>query len=90
MMLDIANVVPNTLTRLKKLTPGSGLELLTYKRDRSVHIVKNNDNAFTITESGFQENTFSSDLKGMKKLLKTLLKREFPRSNKVRMQEIKV
>lgn len=86
-MLDIANVIPNTLTRLKKLMPGSGLELLTYKRDRSVRIVKNNDNTFIVTESGFQENTFSCDIKGMKKLLKTLLKREFPRSNKVRVQE---
>nr|WP_321513651.1 hypothetical protein [uncultured Pseudodesulfovibrio sp.] len=87
MMLDIAGVIPNTLTRLKKLAPGSGLELLTYKRDRSIHIVKSDDDAFIITESGFQENVFSSDLKSMKKLLRTLLKREFPRSNKVRVQE---
>ncbi|NDV18901.1 hypothetical protein GO013_05640 [Pseudodesulfovibrio sp. JC047] len=88
MMLDLSNVIPHTLTRLKKLTPGQGLVLLTYKRDRFVRIVKDTDTTCTVTESGFYHTTVQTDISQIKKQLKTLLKREFPRSRKVRIHPV--
>ncbi|MCJ2164888.1 MULTISPECIES: hypothetical protein [unclassified Pseudodesulfovibrio] len=86
-MIDIGSAIPATLARLKKLPVGNSLELLTYKRDRGLRIGRTGDNAFRVREFGFRTEVFEVDLESMKKLLKTLLKREFPRSNKVRVQE---
>lgn len=84
-MIDIGGAIPNILTRLKKLPVGEGLELLTFKRDRGLRIRRTGEDAFTATEFGFHAETYEVDLKAMKKLLKAVLKREFPRSNKVRV-----
>jgi hypothetical protein len=87
-MIDIASAIPTILTRTRKMSVGQGLDLRTYKRDRSVVIKKIETNTFEIQENGFEKNKFESDQKGLKKLLKTLLKREFPRSNKIRVYDI--
>ena len=84
-MIDISGAVPNILTRLKKLPVGQGLELLTFKRDRGVRILRAGEDQFSVTEFGFHAETVRADLKGMKRIIKTVLKREFPRSNKVRI-----
>ena len=87
-MLDINGAIPNILTRLKKLPVGKGLDLRTFKRDRSICIMKMGNDEFEAKENGFEQATFKTDTKGMRKLLKTLLKKEFPRSNKIRVYEI--
>ena len=87
-MIDKANAIPTILTRLKKLPVGSGIDLRTFKRDRSVIIRRNGNDLFSVTENGFRTETFTTDIKGMRKLLKTLLKREFPRSNKIRVYDL--
>ena len=84
-MLDIAAVIPIVLRRLKKLATGHYLDLQTYKKDRSVLIVKQGEDDFLLIENGFQREEFRADATKLKKLLKTLLKKEFPRSNKVRL-----
>lgn len=81
-MMNIGGAIPNTMTRVKKLAPGQSLELLTYKRDRGILILRT-DQGCTVTETGFNNETFHTDMTGLKKLLKTLFKREFPRSNKI-------
>lgn len=88
MMLDIGAVIPAVLSRLKKMQPGQGMDLRTYKRDRSVKIVRLEGNLCEVMEDGFTQQRFETNMKGLKKLLKTLLRREFPRSNKVRVSEI--
>lgn len=87
-MIDKAGAIPTILTKLKKLSVGRGLDLRTFKRDRSVVILRTAKNHFQVKENGFEHAEFETDLNGMKKLLKTLLKREFPRSNKIRVYEI--
>ena len=88
-MIDIAGAVLNTLSRLKKLPVGQGLELLTFKRDRGLRIRRTGEDRFAATEFGFRDETVETDLKGMRRVLKSILKREFPRSNKVRVQALK-
>ncbi|CCH48820.1 hypothetical protein [Pseudodesulfovibrio piezophilus] len=87
-MIDKAGAVPSIVTRVKQLPIGSSLDLLTFKRDRSVVIFHAEEDRYLITEKGFERHTFETDIKGLRKLLKTLLKREFPRSNKIRVREV--
>lgn len=87
-MIDKANAIPTILTKLKKLEVGKGIDLRTFKRDRSVAIRKTGNDSFDVMEDGFEKKQFESDLKSMKKLLKTLLKKEFPRSNKIRVYDL--
>lgn len=87
-MIDINGAVPNVLTRLKKLPVGQTLELLTFKRDRGLRITRTGKDLFTAREFGFRAETHEADLKEMKRVLKTVLKREFPRSNKVRVNRV--
>lgn len=87
-MIDKASAIETILRKLRKLPVGKGLDLRTYKRDRSVVILRKTDDLFSVRQDGFTKDTFSTDFKGLKKLLKKLLKQEFPRSNKVRVYEV--
>ncbi|MEN8142733.1 MAG: hypothetical protein ABFQ82_03940 [Thermodesulfobacteriota bacterium] len=84
-MLDKSSVIRVVLERLKKLPAGHYLDLRTYKRDRSVLIVKRGDEDILVVEDGFYKDSFAVDIAKLKSLLRTLLKKEFPRSNKVRL-----
>ncbi|NDV27855.1 hypothetical protein [Desulfovibrio sp. JC010] len=87
-MLDKASAIETVIRKLKKLPVGRGLDLRTYKRDRSVVILRTAEDDFEVIEDGFDQQRFSEDFKGLKKLLKKLLKREFPRSNKIRVYDV--
>ena len=87
-MIDKTSAIETIINKLRKIPVGRGLDLRTYKRDRSVIIMRTNEDLFSVIEDGFEKEQFWTDLKGMKKLLKKLLKREFPRSNKIRVYEI--
>ena len=83
-MLDRATAVQDVMRRLQKMESGDFLELLTWKKDRSLLLVKQNENEVLVYERGFVEEEFRVKFSKLKKLLKTLLKREFPRSHKIR------
>ena len=85
-MIDRANAEADIRARLRKLAPGRGIVLLTYKRDRSLTIVRLGEDDYEIREDGFDKHTHRTSGDGFKRLLKTLLKREFPRSNKIRVR----
>jgi hypothetical protein len=85
-MIDFGAALPTALSRLKKLPEGGVLELLTFKRDRGV-AVRRTEGRFEVREFGFRDEIAYEDEAGLKKRLKTVLKREFPRSNKVHVRE---
>jgi hypothetical protein len=85
-MIDLGAALPTALSRLKKLPDGAVLELLTYKRDRGV-AVRRAGGLFEVREFGYRDETFDEDAAGLKKRLKAILRREFPRSNKVHLRE---
>ncbi len=87
-MIDKASAIPTIVTKLKRMPVGHGMDLRTYKRDRSIIILRSEEDLFSITENGFRQDTFQTDFRGLKKILKTLLRREFPRSNKIRVYEV--
>jgi len=84
-MIDISNALPTVLTKLKTLSPGHYIELLTYKKDRSIKMVKISESELLVVEKGFVTQEVSIDPKKLKKILKSLIKREFPRSNKAHL-----
>jgi hypothetical protein len=87
-MLDKATALPALLRRLDKLPRGHALDLRTYKRNRSVLIRRTGADRYDVAEDGFRREDFSVPFSGLKKLLKTLLKREFPRSAKIRVYDL--
>ena len=83
-MIDKTQIIDSVTERLKKLPTGQYLDLRTYKRNRSVLIVKTGEDDLLIIEDGFFKERFRIKTEKLKKLLATLLKKEFPRSHKIR------
>lgn len=82
-MIDITHFTKTPVDRLKNLSVGDRIELLTYKKDRMVTIVKEDDQTYLVKEKGFQVKEFSvADKSKLAKLLKQLQQIEFPRSKK--------
>ena len=61
-----------------------GIQILSYKRNRSVSITRIGKD-FLVEEKGYVEQKLNSNSKHLPKLLKTVFKREFPRSRKLRI-----
>ena len=84
-MIDKTKVIKTVIARLKDLPLGHYLDLRTYKRNRSVIIVKQGKEDVLVIENGYFQERFTLKQEKLKKLLKTLLRKEFPRSNKIRL-----
>jgi hypothetical protein len=85
-MIDKTNIIPAVLERLQALPAGHYLDVRTYKRNRYVFFVKKGEDEFLIIENGYSQERFEKvPMKKIKKLFKTLLKKEFPRSTKIRV-----
>ena len=85
-MISKDNIIEVVIKKLKKMKLNQFIDLRTYKRNRSVVIVKIADGEYLIIEDGYEKDQFPDlTIQQVKKTLKTLLKREFPRSNKVRL-----
>lgn len=89
-LLNIKSVLTTVLNSLEKVPLGRGIEMLSYKRDRGVSVIKEEENKFLVKEHGFQEKTWEIEKTGLEKLLKTVMKREFPRSRKLRVQKTSI
>jgi hypothetical protein len=84
-MIDRSSVIRVVLERLNNLPAGHYFDLRTYKRNRSVLIVKRGEEDILVVEDGFYKDRFAVNISKLKGLLRSLLKKEFPRSNKVRL-----
>ncbi len=87
-LLNIQSAIKQVQQIVGKLTPPQGVEILTYKRNRGITIIKIDEETVSVQERGYEENIFQVDLSGLGKLLKTIGKREFPRSRKVRVYQL--
>ncbi|WP_320006208.1 hypothetical protein [Maridesulfovibrio sp.] len=87
-MIDKASALETVLLKLKKVPVGLGLDMRTYKRDRSVLILRTGEDTYVVIEDGFEQARFDENSKSLKKVLKRLLKKEFPRSNKIRVYDV--
>lgn len=87
-LVNIDSVIRNLLQKLEKLSPPQGIELLSYKRNRSVAVLLLGDNTFLVRERGYREEEQVVEKERLQKCLKLLIKYEFPRSRKIRMYQV--
>jgi hypothetical protein len=84
-MIDKTRIIDTVSERLKKLPEGYYLDLRTYKRNRSVIIAKVDEDELLVIENGYFKERFCIRPEKLRRLLKTLLAKEFPRSRKIRL-----
>lgn len=84
-MIDKTKIIDAVCERLEALPVNHCLDLRTYKRNRSVTIVKEAEDDLLIIENGFFKERFRTQPMKLRKVLKTLIKKEFSRSRKIRL-----
>lgn len=85
-MIAAASLQSECQVRLKKMVPGEVLCVRTWKGDRGITITCTGEDCFCLAEDGFQNHSEDGLTRQMVlKALKPLARREFPRSNKLRL-----
>jgi hypothetical protein len=84
-MIDKSKIIETVHEKLRNLPTGYYLDLRTYKRNRSLIIVKMSEDDLLIIENGYFTERFHLKSAKLKKALKTILRKEFPRSRKIRL-----
>ena len=87
-LINIQSAIKRVQQIVRQLDPPQGVEILTYKRNRGVTIIKIDDETLSVQERGYAENNFQVSIDELAKLLKAIVKREFPRSRKVRVYQL--
>ena len=82
-------VIKKVINGLAKLSPPHGFEILSYKRNRGIDVLLLDDETIWVREHGYKEEDFEVTKENLAKLLKSLIKYEFPRSRKLRVYQIK-
>ena len=85
---NISSAMKKVLNMLKKTPAGHGVEVLSYKRNRGISIIKKRESMFYVREHGYSEETWHIEEKRLAKILKSAMKREFPRSRKLRIYHL--
>lgn len=84
-LINKDSVLKDCLHALKKVEIQQGVELLSYKRNRTIAILRLEDDSFLVKENGYVVEELTAPYSKLSKLLKVRIKREFPRSRKVRL-----
>ena len=87
-LVNITTLPNDTLRALKKIESPGGIELLSYKRNRGIAILKRDDGALLLKEYGYKDQELVIPAANLSKILKSMVKREFPRSRKVRLVKL--
>ncbi len=87
-MIDKDTFIPVILKKAKDLSIGDYLDIRTYKRNRSVLLIREGEDSYRILENGFYKNEFRASFKELKRIFKKLLRLEFPRSHKIRVYKM--
>ena len=83
-LIGIENALKYALSILNANPDVFGVQILSYKRNRYVSIIRNG-NDFWLQEKGYLGKEWISSPNNLPKILKSVFKREFPRSRKVRV-----
>jgi hypothetical protein len=87
-LMPIDSARRQVLELLKKMQPLQGLDIRSYKRNRAVMILLQDRRQVLVRERGYREQEFLVAQSELAKILKTIFKREFPRSRKVRIYQL--
>jgi predicted urease superfamily metal-dependent hydrolase len=83
-LIGVEKAIKHTCATLNSKENVYGIQILSYKRNRFVSVTRNGED-FVIEEKGYLDQKLNSNFKHLPRLLKTIFKREFPRSRKLRM-----
>lgn len=85
-MIAAASLASELQSRLKKMTTGDVLRVRTWKGDRGFAVTCTGDGLFSLEEDGFQAQHLDGlTRQSVLKAAKPIARREFPRSNKLRL-----
>ena len=87
-LINIDMVQKKVLSLLKGMEPPRGVDILSYKRNRGITLLLINKNYIGVRERGYCDQDLKVDKENLPKLLKSMIKREFPRSRKVRLYQL--
>lgn len=87
-LINIDTAIKRLPEMLSRISPPQGLEILTYKRNRGISILMLASGNLAVRERGYAENEWEVGPEDLQKLLKSIAKREFPRSRKVRIYQL--
>lgn len=88
-LVNIDTVLFELKRYLKTCPLGGGLEIMSYKRNRTVAVILKEPDKFLVLEKGYKVLEFEFSRDNLTKKLKPVLKREFPRSRKLRLFKFK-
>ena len=84
-LINLDTAFKRIIMMLKKMESKRGVEILSYKRNRGVVILRLSEAEFFVRQRGYEEAEYIVSFEGLTKILKSILKQEFPRSRKVRI-----
>lgn len=84
-LINKVSALQSTLRLLAKTPVSHSIGLFSYKRNRKVYILKEDEHTFFIKENGFLVSEKRVTIQSLEKELRTIIKREFPRSRKIRI-----
>lgn len=87
-MIDRSAIEKVLWEKLGALEVGRCIEIRTYKRNRAVLFVRTGAAEFLVACDGYEKSEQKVAEKKLKKLIRTILKREFPRSRKIRLYDL--
>ncbi|MFN2355599.1 MAG: hypothetical protein ABR512_13890, partial [Desulfopila sp.] len=72
-LVNISTVLADTRRKLKKIAPPGGIELLSYKRNRGIAIIKRANGTLEIREHGYRDQCVEVSPDNLAKELKAML-----------------
>ena len=87
-LVNIESVRPRIVAQLKKTPEGQGFEILSYKRNRGITLVRTGTSSIHVTERGYRERKMTVTFSILPRVLRAMMNTEFPRSRKVRVYRL--
>lgn len=83
-LANIDTALRDAIRLIQKSPVNGGVEILSYKRNRTVALLRLDEETILVRERGYLDEERTIAISTLGKTLKPILKREFPRSRKVR------
>ncbi|MEE4241576.1 MAG: hypothetical protein V2I36_08920 [Desulfopila sp.] len=84
-LINIGSILQASLRAFAKTPPGGGVVLSSYKRNRKIALLKKEADRCILREDGYITEEMELQTTSLEKELRSRIKREFPRSRKVRL-----
>jgi hypothetical protein len=86
-LVNVEIVYGELIRYLRNCHTGAGMEIMSYKRNRSIAVIKLGADSCSVVEKGYVEKKWPLALAQLEKQRKKAMNREFPRSRKIRLHK---